>query len=296
MLDVIPASLTETSILTECRACKAPAPYLFLPLGDHAPAQMLIRPEDLHSAQPAFPLNTHVCLECGLVAVADQIPADFFRHYLYVPSGAARMHQHFADFAQTLAFQAKGGLIVDIGSNDGLLLSICNSLGCQTLGFDPAANIAEIAAERGVETHIDYFTPQSAALVRAERGPAQVIVATNAFNHIGDLHTFMAAICVLLADDGAFVVEVPRAKEYLANAEFDNIYHEHVSEFSLLSIAKLAAFFDLEVTDALSLPDIHGGSMRVFLHRKAAGVTPRPAVATMLAEELAGGMLGQSDL
>lgn len=281
----------DTSTLQACRACLAPSPYLFLPLGDHAPGQMLIRREDLASEQPAFPLNTQVCLECGLIEIADQVPADFFRHYLYVPSGAARMHSHFADFATVLHQRAGDALIVDIGSNDGLLLAACNALGCKTLGFDPAANIAALAAKRGVETHIDYFHPESAELVRSQRGTAKVIVTTNTFNHIGDLHKFMEAICILLAPDGTFVIEVPRAKEYIDNTEFDNIYHEHVSEFSLLSIAKLAEFFDLEVTDALSLPDIHGGSMRVFLTRKAAAVSPDPRVAAMLAEERDGGML-----
>ena len=96
---------------------------------------------------------------------------------------------------------------------------------------------------------------------------------------------------ILLADDGELVIEVPRAKELIDHNEFDNIYHEHVSEFSLLSIAKLGAFFDLAVTDVHRLPQIHGGSMRVFLSRKAAGVAPAPIVKEMLDEEAAGGML-----
>ncbi|WP_395327357.1 class I SAM-dependent methyltransferase [Novosphingobium sp. BL-8H] len=291
MLEQLHRANVDGSVLHTCRACLAPDPYLFLPLGDHAPGQMLIAPEDLDKPQPAFPLNTQVCLQCGLIEIADQVPGDFFRHYLYVPSGATRMHSHFADLAAVLAERAGGGLIVDIGSNDGLLLSACNALGCRTLGFDPAENIAAMAAERGVETFIDYFHPQSAAHVLGERGPAQVIVTTNTFNHIGDLHRFMESICVLLAQDGTLVIEVPRAMEYIDHTEFDNIYHEHVSEFSLLSIAKLAGFFDLEVTDALSLPDIHGGSMRVFINRKAMGLGASDAAEAMLADEVAGGML-----
>ncbi|MBT0667207.1 class I SAM-dependent methyltransferase [Novosphingobium profundi] len=283
--------LAPAPLLTSCRACKAPDPYLFLPLGNHAPAQMLIRPDELDRDQPAFALNTQVCLECGLIEIADQIPADFFRHYLYVPSGAARMHTHFGDFAKVLADLAGEGLIVDIGSNDGLLLAACNKLGCTTLGFDPAENIAALAAENGVETFIAYFTPKTARQVLDERGPAQVIVTTNTFNHIGDLHGFMEAIDVLLAPDGTFVIEVPRAKEYIEHTEFDNIYHEHVSEFSLLSIARLADSFGLQVIDALSLPDIHGGSMRVFLARRESGRVPGDRVAAMFAEEIGAGML-----
>lgn len=277
--------------LDQCRACLAPSPYLFLPLGMHAPAQMLIRPDDMDKLQPSFALNTQVCLECGLIQVADQIPADFFRHYLYVPSGAATMHTHFSGFAEVLAERAGDGLIVDIGSNDGILLASCNTLGCSTLGVDPAGNIAEMARDKGVEVHLAYFDPDTAVELTASRGKAKVIVTTNTFNHIGDLHRFMHGVDIFLADDGVFVIEVPRAKEMIEKGAFDNIYHEHVSEFSLLSLVKLGEHFDLEVTDALRLPGIHGGSMRVFMTRKAAAVTPTTIVREMLEEEAAIGML-----
>lgn len=278
--------------LTICRTCLAPTPYLFLPLGNHAPAQMLIKPEYLSKTQPAFPLNAQVCLKCGLIEVADQIPADFFRHYLYVPSGAATMQTHFREFAEVLSREAgMSGLIVDIGCNDGLLLAACNALDNKTLGIDPAANIAEIAKSRGVDVHIGYFNPDTAALIRKSHGVAKVIVTTNTFNHIGDLHKFMKGIVTLLSDDGVFVIEVPRAKELLDHNEFDNIYHEHVSEFSLLSIVKLGEFFDLVVSNVHRLPHIHGGSMRIFLRRKAAGLKPTPIVQEMLDEEAKAGML-----
>ena len=281
----------DMDTLSECRACLSPAPYLYLPLGKHAPAQMLIRPEDLDKPQPEMPLNTQVCLKCGLIQIADQIPADFFRHYLYVPSGAATMHEHFRGLADVIVDKADGGLIVDIGCNDGLLLSFCNESGAKTLGVDPAANIAELAKERGVDVHISYFDPTTAEELRTAHGPASIIVTTNTFNHIGDLHTFMRGIVNLLDDDGAFVVEVPRAKELLEHNEFENIYHEHVSEFSLLSMVKLGEFFDLDVVDVHRLPHIHGGSMRVFMKRKSAGDARAPIVEEMLKEEADAGML-----
>lgn len=295
MLDAQPIERTSSSMLDQCRACLAPDPYLFLPLGNHAPAQMLIKPEDIDSSQPAFPLNAQVCLQCGLIEIADQIPPDFFRHYLYVPSGAATMQSHFQDFANVLAKEAgPSGLIVDIGCNDGLLLAACNALGCKTLGIDPAANIAEMAKARGVDVHVSYFDPDTAAEIAQRHGKAKIIVTTNTFNHIGDLHKFVRGIDILLADDGMFVIEVPRAKELIDHNEFDNIYHEHVSEFSLLSLVKLGEFFDLTVSDVHRLPHIHGGSMRIFLTRKAAAVPQTAIVQEMLDEERAGGMLEAS--
>jgi hypothetical protein len=275
--------------LEHCRACLAARPYLFLPLGDHPPANMFVRPAELAETQPTFSLNTQACLHCGLIQVADQIPADFFRHYLYVPSGATTMHRHFGELADVLKQHAGDALIVDIGCNDGLLLKACNDLGCETLGVDPAANLAELAEERGVEVHVAYFDPETGTNLRRDRGPAKVIVTTNTFNHIGDLHRFMTGVVRLLDDDGTFVIEVPWAKELLDRNEFDTVYQEHVSEFSLLSMVKLGRFFGLEVVDVHRLP-IHGGSMRVFF-RRASKITATPAVEEMLGEELAGGML-----
>jgi SAM-dependent methyltransferase len=278
--------------LEHCRACLAARPYLFLPLGDHPPANMFVRPAELEETQPTFSLNTQACLHCGLIQVVDQIPADFFRHHHFVPSGATPMHRHFDDLADMLKQHAGDALIVDIGCKDGLLLKACNDLGCETLGVDPNANLAELALERGVEVHVAYFDPETAGNLRRDRGPAKVIVTTNTFTHIGDLHHFMMGVVRLLDEDGTFVVEVPWAKALLARNEFDTVYQEHVSAFSLLSMVKLGRFFGLEVVDVHRLP-IKGHSMRVFL-RRASKVIATPAVEEMLGEELAGGMLDAS--
>ena len=278
-----------TDTLSQCRACAAKDPYLFLPLGDHPPANSFILPADRTLSQPTFALNTQACLSCGLIQVADQIPEDFFRHYLYVPSGADTMHGHFGELARVLTDLSDGGLVADIGCNDGLLLNHCNALGAKSLGIDPAANIAELARANGVETECVYFGPQTAAEIAARHGQAAVIVTTNTFNHIGDLHAFMQGVVTLLAPEGTFVIEVPWAKDLLDRNEFDTIYHEHVSAFSLLSIAKLGAIFGLDVVDVHRLT-VHGGSMRVFLRRKGVSA-PTPIVQAMLDEEIAAGML-----
>ncbi len=275
--------------LTACRACLAPDPYLFLPMGEHPPANMYVRPEEVDEEQPTFPLNAQVCLNCGLIQVADQVPEDFFRHYLYVPSSATIMHSHFAELADVLGSEAGNGLIVDIGCNDGLLLSDCNAAGRKTLGIDPAANLAEIANSRGVDVYVDYFNPDTAVDVRNLHGEAKVIVTTNTFHHIGDLHSFMTGVVTLLEDDGVFVVELPRAMDIIDKNQFDNIYHEHVSEFSLTSFVKLGEHFEMEVVDVHRLA-VHGGSMRVFMRRKGKR-DAAPAVKEMLNEEIDFGML-----
>lgn len=279
--------------LARCRACQAKDPYVFLPMGNHPPANMFVRPDEVGEEQPSYALNTQVCLSCGLIQVADQVPADFFRHYLYVPSGATTMHSHFAELAAALENRAGGELIVDIGCNDGLMLAAANKNGSKTLGIDPAANLAKIAGERGVDVHVAYFNQDTAKEVREKHGPARVIATTNTFNHIGDLHGFMAGVMVLLDESGTLVIEVPWSKDIVETNEFDNVYHEHVSEMSLLSIVKLGEFFGLTVVDVHKL-SVHGGSMRIFMCRESEGESQSPIVAQMLAEEVAAGLLKQS--
>lgn len=281
------------SKLHQCRACLAPDPYLFLPMGDHPPANMFVRADELAEEQPAFPLNTQVCFECGLIQVADQIPPGFFEHYLYVPSGAAAMHEHFADLARVVTNKADGGLIGDIGCNDGLMLMQANSLGANTLGIDPAANIAEIANSRGVDVEVCYFTPDTAKDLTDKHGKAAVIATSNTFHHIGDLHSFMEGITKFLAADGTFIVEVPWALQIVKLNQFDNIYHEHVSEFTVKSFTRLAAFFGMQVVDVQKLA-VHGGSLRVFMEFKANGSTPASIVDTMIEEEETAGLFEQA--
>ncbi|MFD1795025.1 class I SAM-dependent methyltransferase [Paracoccus aurantiacus] len=280
---------SRPSVMDNCRACLSPRMMLFLPMGDHPPANMFVRPEDADKPQPAFPLNTQACLDCGMIQVADQIPDGFFRHYLYIPSGATTMHSHFEGLAKVLADRADGGLIVDIGCNDGLMLGFANRIGAKTLGVDPAANLAEKAAEKGVEVHVAYFGPETARELRDARGPAKVISTTNTLNHIGDLTAFMQGVDLLLADDGWFVIEVPWARDIIRTNQFDNVYHEHMSEMSLKSLVKLAERTGMAVVDVTYLP-VHGGSMRVFIRKAGAASAPSAEVLRMLAEEEEAGM------
>lgn len=263
---------------------------LFLPMGDHPPANMFVRPEDRALPQPSFPLNTQACLECGMIQVADQIPEDFFAHYLYVPSSANTMHAHFEGLAGVLTRLAGGdGLIVDIGCNDGLMLGFANRMGARTLGIDPALNLSLTAKENGVEVHVAYFHPDTAQDVRQRHGPAKVVSTTNTLNHIGDLLSFMKGVDLLLAEDGWLVVEVPWGLDILRTNQFDNVYHEHMSEMSLLSIQRLAERSGMAVVDVTHLP-VHGGSMRVFIRKAAAASELSETVRQMLKDEAEAGM------
>jgi SAM-dependent methyltransferase len=282
--------------MTSCRTCKSDHLYLFLPLGEHPLANGFLREDQLSEPEAHFPLDVHVCLDCGLIQVADQVPAEYFRHYVYIPSSADAMHGHFAGLADTLEQRFLGApdaLTVDIGCNDGLFLSFLHERGSRTLGIDPARNIAELARQKGVEVVTEYFTPDLAQQIREEHGPARVVVSTNTFHHIGDLDPFTLGVSQLLADEGVFVVEVPHALDLVEQNEFDGVYHEHVSQHTVKSFVDHFRQFGLEVFDVERL-DIHGGSIRVYARPAKNGASPAPVVREWLVEEARRGLFEEA--
>jgi len=277
------------STMRTCRACKSNNLYCYLPLGDHPAANAFVQPENADKPDQVFPLNTHVCLSCGLIQVPNQLPPDFFLEYVYLPSSSATMPQHFRTLARHLKDKfvtEPGQLIIDIGCNDGLLLGACHDEGLETLGVDPATNIVSFARAKGLEVFNEYFTKDSAETILQRYGQAQIIVTTNTFNHVDNLHDFMAGVEMLLSPDGIFVIEVPQALACIRDNEFDTVYHEHVSVFSVASVQKLGQRFDLNLVDLEELP-VHGGSMRLYLRRKG---PPSPVVAASLQRERDAGL------
>jgi SAM-dependent methyltransferase len=281
--------------VTRCRTCKSERLYLFLPLGAHPLANGFLTEEQLSRPEPTFPLDAHVCLDCGLIQVADNVPPEYFRHYVYVPSTSDAVREHFAALADVLAERFLGGpeaLAVDIGCNDGLLLGYLRDRGVATLGVDPATNIIEMARDKGLQIVNEYFSPEIARRIRAERGPAAVIVTTNTFHHVDDLDSFTEGVTMLLDDDGVFVIEVPHALELVEQNEFDGIYHEHVSQHTVKSFVDLFRRFGLEVFGLERLA-IHGGSVRVLARRATNGAISNE-VRRWLDEERERGLFDRS--
>jgi SAM-dependent methyltransferase len=254
-----------------CRACRSEALSHVVALGRHPLANAFVAEADRAHPDATFPLDLFVCERCALLQVPNHVPDGYFRHYLYVPSAADTGRRHFSDLASWLldaSLVAPGGLVVDVGSNDGLLLSACARLGLRSLGVDPAANLAPLARSKGVEVVEAYFDPDVARAVRDRFGPADVLVTTNTLNHVDDLHSFVAAAAALVQAGGAIVVEVPRATELIAHNEIDTVYHEHLSQFSLHSLVALFGAFGFAITRVEDIA-IHGGSMRLVARRDA---------------------------
>lgn len=272
-----------------CRVCRRSELYPFLDLGQHPPANGFVESPDV--TEDFFPLEVVVCESCNHVQLQFTVERErLFSEYHYFSSASDPLFEHFGAYADAVSSRYLGDddFVVEIGSNDGVLLSQFED-SVSTLGVDPAANVAEAAEERGVETLTAFFTPDVAVDIQAEYGDADAICANNVVGHIDDLHGLMEGIDTLLADDGVFVVEVPYLIDLLNNHQFDTIYHEHISYFSVRALSSLVEQFGMELVD-VDRVDIHGGTIRAHIQRESADRTPRQIVEDLRTLELAIGL------
>lgn len=273
----------------ECRVCGEDALYPFLDLGAMPPSNgFLVSPDE---RERAFPLEVVFCEDCNHVQLQHTVDREFlFSEYHYFSSASEPLHEHFAAYADAVEsrYLDSGDFVVEIGSNDGVLLRQFGDT-ISTLGVDPAENVAEAAREHGVETITELFSPGVAEHIRTEYGTADVVCANNVVGHIDDLHGLMRGIDAVLAPDGTFVVEVPYLIDLLSNHQFDTIYHEHISYFSVRALERLVEQFDMRIVD-LDRIDVHGGTIRAHIQRQSAGRDAGRAVSDLTNLELAMGL------
>lgn len=261
----------DFSVRNQCRICGSKKLYMFLSLGNSPLANNLYDNSELARTQKYYPLEVCVCRDCYLVQLTHMVdPKTLFSHYAYSTGRSIPMNDHFSGLAQTIAKDFKldvNSLVVDIGSNDGTLLSHFLKLNFKVLGIDPAANIAELARKKGIETVNSLFNTETAKALVDDFGQAKVILATNVFAHVDNLDDFVGAIDCLLDKEGVFVIEVPYLLNFLKHTEFDTIYHEHLSYFSIHPLVQLFKKFKMQIVDIKEL-SVHGGSVRIFVQRE----------------------------
>jgi len=269
-----------------CRVCKNKKIYKFLRLGPIPLANSLLKSEQLTSKEPFYPLDVYFCPECGLVQLKDVVsPEILFKDYVYLTGMSQTMKQHFYQLAVELINNfrlSRDDLVVDIGSNDGTLLKGFKQLGIKTLGIEPATNVALAAEREGIETINDFFSVEVAKDIIKRKGHARVITGTNVFAHINGLDGVLKAVNNLLTSNGMFVIEVPYLVDLLSKTEFDTIYHEHLSYFSLRPLVALLKRFNMELFDVKRIP-VHGGSIRCYVTRSPS--TIKSSVCKLLALE-----------
>lgn len=261
----------EVVKLDNCRACNSSDLLLFLQLGPTPVPNGFLKAHHRHKAERFYPLDVCFCKKCGLVQLAHVVsPKIMFKNYVYVPSTSQTMRDHFSFLVRQALKKTKaqeGDLILDIGSNDGTLLKAFKLHKVKILGVDPAENLARKANQEGVPTKCALFTKDLAKEIKKEYGSAKIVTATNVVAHIHDLHDFLEGIKILLSDKGLFIAEFPYLIDLIEKAEFDTIYQEHLSYFSITPFVKLLKKHGLILIDIQRLP-VHGGSVRVFISKK----------------------------
>ncbi len=252
-----------------CRLCGGTALDRVLSLPPTPPANAFV-PAPV--AQDLHPQDVFRCTSCGHVQLGHVVDAEtLFGEYVYASGTSPVFVKHFDDYAQAVVtrFGVKpGDRVVEIGSNDGVLLRAFKARGAAVLGVDPARKIAAAASASGVETRAEFFTEDLARALRAEGGPAKVITANNCMAHIDDLAGVVRGVAALLADYGVFVMEVQYLVELVRQGLWDMVYAEHVSYHHVGPLIPFFARAGLGVFDVQAVPT-HGGSIRVFVRRAA---------------------------
>ena len=257
------------------------------------PCESFIPPEQLGNAEAYYPLHVMACEECFLVQLPEHVtPQEIFTEYAYFSSYSTSWVAHakrYCDYAAARFGLGQDSLVVELASNDGYLLQHFQPLGVPTLGIEPAANVAQAAIAKGVPTRVDFFGVGLARELINEGKQADLIIGNNVLAQVPDLNDFVAGIALLLKPQGVVTLEFPHIERLIDENQFDTIYHEHFSYFSLTTIDVMATRHGLKVFDVEELPT-HGGSLRVFLARTDSGHRPTPAVAGLLEREAAGGL------
>lgn len=268
MIAVQEGTMNPRQILTrrkDCRGCLSTRLIPILTLGEVPLANSFLKKPD--QAELRFPLELYFCEQCSLVQLLHVVnPGLLFSDYIYRTGTNATIAHHNQELATTVSdtLQLGGGdLVVEVASNDGSLLQCFRSFGVRTLGIEPAGNIAAIAQAAGVATVQAFFDADCACRVLQQHGPASLIVANNVLAHVDQTIQFLAAMKALLKRKGRILIEVPYLQEMLDGLEYDTIYHEHLSYFSVNALLPLFSQAGLSV-ERIDRVDIHGGSLRIW--------------------------------
>jgi hypothetical protein len=259
-----------SSVVENCQICDNPDLKSVLFLGYLPPVNGFRPIGERPQEQPSYPAELLYCGDCDLVQLGLVVDPKiiFPPEYPYTSSTTRILRENFAELYQeckTIVNLEPEDLIVDIGSNDGNLLSNFRE-GYRVLGITPE-DIGKLAIERGIPTMIDYFSGNVVDKVVSEHGRAKVVTATNVFAHIENVNTVTEDINRLLTDDGMFISESHYLLGLLKTLQYDTIYHEHLRYYSLHSLENLLERNGLQVIHARKIPT-HGGSIRVYAARE----------------------------
>ena len=278
----------------QCRVCGAGLSTLFCDLGAQPLANSYLPAEAKGLVEQRIPLRALVCDGCRLVQLEYLASSEaIFSDYAYLSSMSSSFVEHAGRFCRDVLRKSKPEFVVELASNDGYLLQHFVRLGVRCLGVEPAANVAALAEAKGVPSHVGFFGLSMAEILADLHGRPDLIVANNVLAHVPDVNDFVAGIAHLLAPGGRVSFEFPHLLSMVAGAQFDTIYHEHYSYFSVHALEHLLARHRLSAFDVEILPT-HGGSLRVAVVHAADAKPPSEALLALRAREQAAGIEGSA--
>jgi SAM-dependent methyltransferase len=277
-----------------CRFCDAPLSDVVADLGSSPLANSYLEPSALQRAEAFYPLCVYLCRRCFLVQLPEfEAPEAIFGDYAYFSSYSTSWVEHARRYVAMASERFALGArhrVLEIASNDGYLLRWFVERGVEVLGIEPAANVAAAAVAAGIPTRVRFFGAETARELRAEGWAADLIVANNVLAHTPRLNDFVTGLKIALAAEGVATLEFPHLVRLIDENQFDTIYHEHFSYFSLGTVERILRLHGLAVFDVEELPT-HGGSLRVHAQQAATGRSAlSPRVAHLIDRERSAGL------
>lgn len=254
-----------------CRFCDSQLNELVLDLGKMPLANSFLEKTELEKDEFMLPLEMYICKNCFLVQLKEfEIPEKIFLDYAYFSSYSSSWLKHAKDYSNNITKRLglnTNSFVLEIASNDGYLLQYFKNNNIPVLGIEPAENISKVANEKGINTLNEFFSVELAKELSASKRTADLIIGNNVFAHVPDINNFVEGLKIVLNDDGVITLEFPHLLQLIKKNQFDTIYHEHLSYFSLYTVKKILAAHDLEIFDVEEL-STHGGSLRIFVKHK----------------------------
>ena len=254
-----------------CRFCGTPLHHIFVDLGMSPLCESYLSADQLDQMEPFYPLPVYVCDHCYLIQLQAYVsPEHIFTEYAYFSSYADTWLQHVKAYTELMIrrFQLAGhSQVIELASNDGYLLQYFVERNIPVLGVEPAANVAQVAIDKNIPTIVEFFGVESAQNLVAQGQQADLLVGNNVLAQVPDINDFIAGMKIVLKPQGVITMEFPHLMRLMAENQFDTIYHEHFSYFSLLTTEKIFAGHELTLFDVEEL-STHGGSLRIYARHR----------------------------
>lgn len=270
---------------TNCRFCGTELKHTFVDLGMSPLCESYLTAEHLNEMEPFFPLHVQVCSECFLVQLPEYVgPEKIFTEYAYFSSYSDSWLAHSKSYTEQMVERFSldsRKLVIELASNDGYLLQYFGHRGIPVLGVEPAANVAAVAEQKGVPTLVKFFGRDTARQLSADGRHADLLLGNNVLAQVPDINDFVGGMKILLKPQGVITMEFPHLQRLMEQNQFDTIYHEHFSYFSLLTAEKIFEGHGLTLFDVEELPT-HGGSLRIYARHASDDSKPVSARITQL--------------